>query len=492
MDEHNLVETFVTQIINFSDYTELDRIYLRNWILALVGDDALTVKTTQSNLLALKDQLVQIVQDHGHSLKTNAERDLIGAELMDLIVPRPSIVNQRFWQTYHRSPEQAIADFYELSKRSDYIKTQAIAKNIYFKAPSQYGDLEITINLSKPEKDPKEIAAAKKQKPTGYPLCQLCMENEGYLGRINYPARKNHRIIRFDLNHEEWGFQYSPYAYFNEHCIFLSAKHEQMKIDRETFNNLLQIVDQFPGYFAGSNADLPIVGGSILAHEHYQGGRHRFPMDKAPLTTKLQFTGFSQVEAGIVKWPLSVIRLRSQSQSQMVDLAEKIRNSWQNYTDEQVEVRAVTNGEKHHTITPIARKQNDFYELDLVLRDNQTSATYPDGIFHPHPDVQHIKKENIGLIEVMGLAILPPRLESEMLEVKKFLLDQPNEIARIHLKWAQKIKAKQSLTSENVDQILQNEIGQVFARVLEDAGVFKQTKIGQAAFLRFAQNVGLA
>lgn len=492
MDEHNLVETFVTQIINFSDYTELDRIYLRNWILALVGDDALTVKTTQSNLLALKDQLVQIAQDHGHSLKTNAERDLIGAELMDLIVPRPSIVNQRFWQTYHRSPEQAIADFYELSKRSDYIKTQAIAKNIYFKAPSQYGDLEITINLSKPEKDPKEIAAAKKQKPTGYPLCQLCMENEGYLGRINYPARKNHRIIRFDLNHEEWGFQYSPYAYFNEHCIFLSAKHEQMKIDRETFNNLLQIVDQFPGYFAGSNADLPIVGGSILTHEHYQGGRHRFPMDKAPLTTKLQFTGFSQVEAGIVKWPLSVIRLRSQSQSQMVDLAEKIRNSWQNYTDEQVEVRAVTNGEKHHTITPIARKQNDFYELDLVLRDNQTSATYPDGIFHPHPDVQHIKKENIGLIEVMGLAILPPRLESEMLEVKKFLLDQPNEIARIHLKWAQKIKAKQSLTSENVDQILQNEIGQVFARVLEDAGVFKQTKIGQAAFLRFAQNVGLA
>lgn len=492
MDEHNLVETFVTQIINFSDYTELDRIYLRNWILALVGDDALTVKTTQSNLLALKDQLVQIAQDHGHSLKTNAERDLIGAELMDLIVPRPSIVNQRFWQTYHRSPEQAIADFYELSKRSDYIKTQAIAKNIYFKAPSQYGDLEITINLSKPEKDPKEIAAAKKQKPTGYPLCQLCMENEGYLGRINYPARKNHRIIRFDLNHEEWGFQYSPYAYFNEHCIFLSAKHEQMKIDRETFKNLLQIVDQFPGYFAGSNADLPIVGGSILAHEHYQGGRHRFPMDKAPLTTKLQFTGFSQVEAGIVKWPLSVIRLRSQSQSQMVDLAEKILKSWQNYTDEQVEVRAVTNGEKHHTITPIARKQNDFYELDLVLRDNQTSATYPDGIFHPHPDVQHIKKENIGLIEVMGLAILPPRLESEMLEVKKFLLDQPNEIARIHLKWAQKIKAKQSLTSENVDQILQNEIGQVFARVLEDAGVFKQTKIGQAAFLRFAQNVGLA
>lgn len=492
MDEHNLVETFVTQIINFSDYTELDRIYLRNWILALVGDDALTVKTTQSNLLALKDQLVQIAQDHGHSLKTNAERDLIGAELMDLIVPRPSIVNQRFWQTYHRSPEQAIADFYELSKRSDYIKTQAIAKNIYFKAPSQYGDLEITINLSKPEKDPKEIAAAKKQKPTGYPLCQLCMENEGYLGRINYPARKNHRIIRFDLNHEEWGFQYSPYAYFNEHCIFLSAKHEQMKIDRETFNNLLQIVDQFPGYFAGSNADLPIVGGSILTHEHYQGGRHRFPMDKAPLTTKLQFTGFSQVEAGIVKWPLSVIRLRSQSQSQMVDLAEKIRNSWQNYTDEQVEVRAVTNGEKHHTITPIARKQNDFYELDLVLRDNQTSATYPDGIFHPHPDVQHIKKENIGLIEVMGLAILPPRLESEMLEVKKFLLDQPNEIARIHLKWAQKIKATQPLTSENVDQILQNEIGQVFARVLEDAGVFKQTKIGQEAFLRFAQNVGLA
>lgn len=491
MTEHNLVETFVTQIINHSDYTELDRIYLQNQVLALVGDAALKVTTAQTDLLALKEELLETAQTQGKLEATNAAREILGAALMDLLVPSPTIVNDRFWTTYRRSPEQAIADFYQLSKQSDYIKTRAIAKNIYFVSPSQYGDLEITINLSKPEKDPKEIAAAKKMPSSSYPLCQLCLENEGYQGRANYPARKNHRIIRFQLGQDQWGFQYSPYAYFNEHCIFLSPKHEPMKIERSTFNNLFDIIDQFPGYFVGSNADLPIVGGSILTHEHYQGGRHQFPMDKAPVTTKLRFTGFDEVEASIIKWPMSVIRLRGQDPAQIVALADKILFTWQQYSDESVEVRAMFNGEKHHTVTPIARRQKGAYELDLVLRDNQTSATYPDGIFHPHQDVQHIKKENIGLIEVMGLAVLPPRLEAELNEVKKFLLNQPNKIANMHLAWAEQIKKRHQITAANVKQILQTELGQVFARVLEDAGVFKQTAMGQAAFMRFVNQVGL-
>lgn len=491
MTEHNLVETFVTQIIKHSDHTELDRIYLQNQVLALVGDAALKVTTAQTDLLALKEELVETAQTQGKLEATNASREILGAALMDLLVPSPSIVNDRFWTTYRRAPEQAIADFYQLSKQSDYIKTRAIAKNIYFVSPSQYGDLEITINLSKPEKDPKEIAAAKKMPSSSYPLCQLCLENEGYQGRANYPARKNHRIIRFQLGQEQWGFQYSPYAYFNEHCIFLSPKHEPMKIERSTFNNLFDIIDQFPGYFVGSNADLPIVGGSILTHEHYQGGRHQFPMDKAPVTTKLRFTGFDEVEAGIIKWPMSVIRLRSQDSAQIIALADKILSTWQQYSDESVEVRAMSNGEKHHTVTPIARRQKGAYELDLVLRDNQTSAAYPDGIFHPHQDVQHIKKENIGLIEVMGLAVLPPRLEAELNEVKKFLLNQPNKIANMHLTWAEQIKKRHQITVANVEQILQTELGQVFARVLEDAGVFKQTARGQAAFMRFVNQVGL-
>lgn len=492
MAKQNLVEAFVTQIINNSDYDELDRIYLRNHVLGIVGDEALEVETTKSDLIDLKDELVRVGQVNGKFASSLTESDIRAAELMSLIVPRPSVVNRRFWQTYQESPVKAIKAFYELSKRSDYIKTRAIAKNIYFISPSKYGNLEITINLAKPEKDPKKIAAATRSMSVSYPQCQLCMENEGYLGRSDYPARMNHRIIRFELNHQTWGLQYSPYAYFNEHCIFLYSKHEQMKITRTTFSNLLAIVEKFPGYFVGSNADLPIVGGSILTHEHYQGGRHCFPMDKAPLSTKLQFANFNEVEAGIVKWPMSVIRLRSQDKSQLVDLAAKILANWQKYSDETVNVRAVTNGIPHHTLTPIARRQGDAYVLDLVLRDNQTSATYPDGIFHPHPDVQHIKKENIGLIEVMGLAILPPRLKREMLEVKKFLLGQPNKLVQSHSQWAKHIKAEHQITADNVDLILKNELGHVFVRVLEDAGVFKQTQSGQAAFMRFVQQVGLA
>ncbi|WEV41069.1 UDP-glucose--hexose-1-phosphate uridylyltransferase [Lactobacillus sp. ESL0681] len=491
MKKSNLVKEFVDQVISMSDYTDLDRIYLTNRVLRLVGDEALHQQTSSGDLLDLKAELVKTAQVAGKCGTSNNEADILEAQLMELIVPRPSVVNWRFWQTYQDSPTQAINDFYTLSKSSDYIKTRAIAKNVYFVTPSEYGDLEITINLAKPEKDPKEIAAAKKQANHSYPLCQLCLENEGYLGRMAYPARSNHRVIRFQLGQEDWGFQYSPYAYFNEHCIFLAAKHQEMKIERQTFERLLTILEQFPGYFVGSNADLPIVGGSILTHEHYQGGRHDFPMAKASIMTKLSFRGFTDVTAGIVKWPMSVIRLRSSKKEQLVELANKILTTWHTYSDETVNVRAFTGETPHHTLTPIARMHDDQFELDLVLRDNQTSKQYPDGIFHPHPDVQHIKKENIGLIEVMGLAILPPRLQDELHEVEKYLLDKPNKIKSIHLAWANELKTDFEINPKNVTQILQTALGQVFVRVLADAGVFKQTPQGQAAFLRFVQTVGI-
>ena len=490
--EQKLVAAFVKQVIGNSDFQAEDQIYLRNYVLRLVGDETLAATTAQTELLDLKDELIKQAQQNGRCGQTHDEKDILGAQLMELIVPRPSLVNQKFWQTYQNDdPQKAIADFYTLSRRSDYIKTRAIAKNIYFPAKTDYGDLEITINLSKPEKDPKQIALAKKQKSTDYPLCQLCLENEGYLGRISYPARSNHRVIRFNIGDEQWGFQYSPYAYFGEHCIFLDTKHHEMQIDQDTFTRLLTIIEKFPGYFVGSNADLPIVGGSILTHEHYQGGRHVFAMEEAPIETPLEFSGFEDITAGIVKWPMSVIRLRGDSKAQLTQLATKILKKWRNYSDESVDVRAETNGEPHHTITPIARLRDGQLELDLVLRDNQTSKQYPDGIFHPHPDVQHIKQENIGLIEVMGLAILPPRLKKELKEVAKYLLGQQNEIADYHLPWAQQIKKDHAdLNVGNVDNIVQKEVGKVFARVLEDAGVFKREEKGQAAFKRFARSVG--
>lgn len=493
MVQRNLVAAFVKKVIENSAFTVMDQIYLKNYILRLVGDEAVTAVTEREKLVDLKDELVAQAQENGQCGETNDEQDILAAQLMELIVPSPGRINGKFWETYQQnSPQAAIADFYELSRKSDYIKTRSIAKNIYFPAHTDYGDLEITINLSKPEKDPKQIALAKKQKSSGYPLCQLCLENEGYLGRIGYPARSNHRVIRFNIEQEEWGFQYSPYAYFGEHCIFLAAKHHEMQINSETFTRLLTIIEKFPGYFVGSNADLPIVGGSILTHEHYQGGRHVFAMEEAPVETQLHFSGYEDVKAGIVKWPMSVIRLQGSSKEELTELASKILSKWRSYSDESVEVRAKTNGEPHHTITPIARKRNGQLELDLVLRDNQTSQEFPDGIFHPHPDVQHIKQENIGLIEVMGLAILPPRLKNELQEVQKYLLNQPNEIADYHLEWAKEIQTAYSrLTTDNVAEVLQKEVGKVFARVLEDAGVFKRDPAGQTAFVRFAQTVGL-
>ena len=482
-----LVEKFVTKVIAESTFEELDRIYLTNRVLALVGDGALEVETDQNNLIDLKDQLVEEAVRLETIEDSLAAREILGADLMDLVTPCPSQVNRDFWATYAQSPEQAIEDFYQLSQKNDYIKLKAIAKNIAYRVPSDYGELEITINLSKPEKDPKEIAAAKLVKSSNYPQCQLCMENEGYHGRVNHPARSNHRIIRFDISGQEWGFQYSPYAYFNEHCIFLDSQHRPMAISRKTFERLLTIVETFPGYFAGSNADLPIVGGSILTHDHYQGGRHTFPMELAPVEESFSVEGFEAVSVGIVNWPMSVLRLQSDDKAQLIALADHILTAWRGYSDPAVQVLAASDGQPHHTITPIARIRDGHYELDLVLRDNQTSPEHPDGIYHPHADVQHIKKENIGLIEVMGLAILPPRLKEELKQVQDYLLGRESTVATYHQAWADDLKATHpSITDEaDAEALVRESVGQIFARVLEDAGVYKRTAEGQAAFRRF-------
>ncbi|WP_303975530.1 UDP-glucose--hexose-1-phosphate uridylyltransferase [Streptococcus merionis] len=488
----NLVQQFVQKVIEEGAYEEQDYHYLVNRVFALVGETQAPAKLDLTQNIDMKDELVSLAIANGKISDLADDQDILGAQLMDLMTPPPSQVNRVFWKTYKDSPERAIADFHQLSKANDYIKTRAIAQNIGFETVTDYGNLEITINLSKPEKDPKAIAAAKAMPASSYPKCMLCLENEGYLGRIGYPARTNHRIIRFDLQGTTWGFQYSPYAYFNEHCIFLHGQHVPMSITPKTFGCLLDIVEQFPGYFAGSNADLPIVGGSILTHDHYQGGRHTFAMEKAPIETALRFEGFETVEAGIVKWPMSVIRLRSKNKHNLIQLAEKILTTWWNYSDPELQIKAETDGTPHHTVTPIARRVEGVFELDLVLRDNQTSDEFPDGIYHPHPDVQHIKKENIGLIEVMGLAILPPRLKTEMEEVADYLLGKSAKVAAYHQDWADQIKANhQELTEANVTDIINLEIGLVFSRVLEDAGVYKRTEEGQAGFIRFAEAVGL-
>ncbi|WP_100489176.1 UDP-glucose--hexose-1-phosphate uridylyltransferase [Sporolactobacillus pectinivorans] len=484
---------FVDQVIAQSNYERMDQRYLLNQILGLVGEGNAdkTAKASNDNLISMKDDLIELAIQNQQIDDSQGTRDVLGARLMDFITPPPSEVNRTFWQHYDaKGPEVATDYFYRLCKDNDYIKTKAIAKNIIFTSPTTYGDLEITINLSKPEKDPKQIALAKKMPDSGYPLCQLCMENEGYIGRVNYPARSNHRIIRLNLTDEEWGFQYSPYAYFNEHCIFLDHRHEPMTINRKTFIRLLAIIDRFPHYFVGSNADLPIVGGSILSHEHYQGGRHDFPMAKAPIEKPVSFQHFEKIKAGIVKWPMSVIRLTGADKEKLIDLSEKILDKWRHYSDESVGVRAETNGEPHHTITPIARRRGQLYEFDLVLRDNQTSEKYPLGIFHPHPDVQHIKKENIGLIEVMGRAILPPRLKPELKEVVAYVLGKENQMKDYHKDWADRIKQHHpELNVGNAEQIVNQEVGKVFGRVLEDAGVYKRDEKGQTAFMRFLQSI---
>lgn len=487
-----VIDNFVEQVIQSEVYKPMDYSYVKNRVLALVGEEGANTSTSETDIKKLKDMLVELAEKNGKVGPLAEEKDCLGAELMNFITPIPSAVNEKFWSTYQESPEKAVNDFYQLSKDNDYIKLSAIAKNIAFRSETKYGSLEITINLSKPEKDPKAIAAEKLIKASNYPKCLLCMENEGYQGRVNYPARANHRIIRMKLGDEEWGLQYSPYSYFNEHAIFLNTKHIPMAITPKTFEQLLEIVDIIPGYFVGSNADLPIAGGSILSHNHYQGGKYVFPMEVAECETNFVFSGFEDIQAGIVKWPMSVLRLRGTNKQRIVELASKILKSWQGYTDLEADIIAATGEVPHHTITPIARVVDGQFEMDLVLRDNHTSELHPDGVYHPHKDVQHIKKENIGLIEVMGLAILPPRLKTELEEVEKYLLGKDNAIADYHLEWADQLKEKYpNVKEEEINSVVQHEVGQVFARVLEDAGVYKNTPFGHEAFMRFVKSVGI-
>lgn len=487
-----VIDNFVEQVIQSEVYKPMDYSYVKNRVLALVGEEGANTPTSETDIKKIKDMLVELAETNGKVGSLAEEKDCLGAELMNFITPIPSAVNEKFWSTYQESPEKAVNDFYQLSKDNDYIKLSAIAKNIAFRSETKYGSLEITINLSKPEKDPKAIAAEKLIKASNYPKCLLCMENEGYQGRVNYPARANHRIIRMKLGDEEWGLQYSPYSYFNEHAIFLNTKHIPMAITPKTFEQLLEIVDIIPGYFVGSNADLPIAGGSILSHNHYQGGKYVFPMEVAECETNFVFSGFEDIQAGIVKWPMSVLRLRGTNKQRIVELASKILKSWQGYTDLEADIIAATGEVPHHTITPIARVVDGQFEMDLVLRDNHTSELHPDGVYHPHKDVQHIKKENIGLIEVMGLAILPPRLKTELEEVEKYLLGKENAIADYHLEWADQLKEKYpNVKEEEINSVVQHEVGQVFARVLEDAGVYKNTPFGHEAFMRFVKSVGI-
>ena len=420
-------------------------------------------------------------------------RDLFDSELMGRLTPRPAQVIEKFQNLYHDDPKAATDWYYKFSQDTNYIRRDRIARDMQWKAPTEYGDLDITINLSKPEKDPKAIAAAKNLPVSAYPRCQLCAENEGYAGRVNHPARQNHRIVPITINGSPWFLQYSPYVYYNEHCICLNSVHTPMKIDRACFAKLLDFVRQFPHYFVGSNADLPIVGGSILAHDHFQGGHYTFAMEEAPVETPFTFPGFEDVETGIVKWPMSVVRINSSHPERLIDLADKILTAWRGYTDEKAFIFAETDGEPHNTITPIARRRGDKYELDLVLRNNITTQENPLGVYHPHAELHHIKKENIGLIEVMGLAVLPARLKEELAAVADCLASggdlRGNELTAKHADWAEDFAKNYAITKDNALDIVQKETGLVFAQVLEHAGVFKCDAQGREAFLRFAASV---
>ena len=472
---------------------EADRHYLVNALLEKLGlDDYETVGDVPfQGLDDILDTLVDYAAEQG-LLKSESitGRDLFDTALMGVVTPRPSEVIRTFRSLYGESPEKATDWFYKFSQDTNYIRATRVAKDIRWSVPSEFGDIDISINLSKPEKDPRDIAAAKTAKQSAYPKCQLCLENEGYAGRMDHPARQNHRIIPVTINESHWGFQYSPYVYYNEHCIVLNGEHVPMKIDRAAFRKLFDFVGQFPHYFLGSNADLPIVGGSILSHDHFQGGRYEFAMAKAPYESKFTVPGYEDVEAGIVHWPLSVIRLRGEDDGRIIDLADHILQAWRGYTDEAAFIFAETDGEPHNTITPIARKRDGKFELDLALRNNITTDECPLGVYHPHAEYHHIKKENIGLIEVMGLAILPARLKTEMALLAECLTGE-NDLADYpeleqHAEWAKDIAARRTdLSKDNVDDILKEEIGHVFVHVLEDAGVYKCSPEGREAFGRF-------
>ena len=481
-----------TGLIQENEYT-----WAINTILDVLKLDSYTDPGQEWGELELAPILEELLDD-AHARGVLAEnsvvyRDLFDTGIMGRLTPRPGQVIERFQILYEESPREATDWYYKFSQDTNYIRRDRIAKDIQWKAPTEYGELDITINLSKPEKDPKAIAAAKNLPASAYPRCQLCAENEGYAGRVNHPARQNHRIVPITINGSPWFLQYSPYVYYNEHCICLNSVHTPMKIDRACFGKLLDFVCQFPHYFVGSNADLPIVGGSILAHDHFQGGRYTFAMEKAPVETPFIFPGYEDVEAGIVKWPMSVVRIVSENPDRLIDLADKILTAWRGYTDKDAFIFAETEGEPHNTITPIARRRGEKYELDLVLRNNITTEEHPLGVYHPHAELHHIKKENIGLIEVMGLAVLPARLKEELAAVADALASvadlRANELTEKHADWADGFRDKYQITGENVLDIVRKETGLVFAQVLEHAGVYKRTREGATAFKRFLNTV---
>lgn len=484
-----VIRDFVSKGIAAHRIHSLDERYAINHLLGLLGIDAYDVQKIPSiplpNLLDSLDRIIGYAIEKHLISDIPEEIEIMEAQVMELITPLPSEVNKRFWMHYEEAPMRATDEFYRLSQDNDYIKTRKIAKNKHFSIDSKYGKLEITINLSKPENTRQQMEAARATEGGNYPVCALCMENEGYRGRAGAAARSNHRIVRLPLFGENWGFQYSPYSYYNEHCIILSEEHVPMHVTEETIANLLEIVTLFPHYFIGSNAGLPIVGGSILSHEHYQGGRHHFPMEAAKVLRTLALEGFPEVEAEVLFWPLSVIRLRSEDRDVVAAAACAIMEEWQNYSDPQAEILAESAGMRHNAVTLVARRVGEAYELDVVLRNNRTSEAFPDGIFHPHPDVQHIKKENIGLIEVLGLAILPPRLDTELNEVADYLLGKTADVASCHREWAEELKQQGPFEADSVMEMIQEAVGEKFLRVIEDAGVYKQTPEGQAGFYRF-------
>ena len=486
-----------------------DIIYTVNSILIALGMDSAEyevaeieklsdeISLEEADLAAYLEEVLKEIDDYAASnglLENDSVvyRDLFDTKIMGLLVERPSEIIKKFNSLYKEDPVKATDYYYNLSKNSDYIRRYRISKDMKWTAPTEYGDLDITINLSKPEKDPKAIAAARNAKQSGYPKCQLCWENEGYSGRVDHPARENHRIIPVTIQNSKWGFQYSPYVYYNEHCIVFNSQHIPMKIEHNTFCKLFDFVKQFPHYFVGSNADLPIVGGSILSHDHFQGGHYTFAMAKAPVERTFTVNGFEDVESGIVRWPMSVIRLSGKSTDRIIELADVILAKWRGYTDEAAFIYAETDGTPHNTITPIARKRGENYELDMVLRNNITTKEHPLGVYHPHAELHHIKKENIGLIEVMGLAVLPARLKGEMAALKKAMLNgddlRKDEVLEKHADWVDEFsKNYDHIDADNIDEIVEKEIGKVFMHVLEDAGVYKRTTEGQAAFDRFVK-----
>ena len=486
------VNSYISALIQYGLCKKLiepcDRTYIANRIIDVMQlDEFQPLETRPLPLEEILKGLVANAVERGVCSDDITSRDLFDTKLMGVLTPPPHEIRKLFGELYAKSPEAATDWFYRFSQDTDYIRRYRIQKDMRWMTATDYGTLDITVNLSKPEKDPKAIAAAKNAPHSGYPKCQLCLENEGYAGRLNHPARQNHRVIPITIANSDWYLQYSPYVYYNEHCIVFNSQHVPMVIDRAAFSKLLDFVTLFPHYFVGSNADLPIVGGSILSHEHFQGGHYCFPMERAIVEKKLCFAGFDDVDAGIVKWPMSVIRLRCPNKDRLVELADKILNCWRNYTDEDAFIFARTNGTPHNTITPIARRRGADYELDLVLRNNITTKEHPLGVYHPHAELHHIKKENIGLIEVMGLAVLPARLKQELSELEEVILSdaEPTGALEKHAAWVAELKKEHNFTAENVSNILKIEVGKIFAQVLEHAGVYKRTPDGTSAFNRF-------